>query len=344
MNEMNNGDNGFNNQNFEQNQNTNYQAESVNNQDNMIQSRQPVNNQVEPPKKEKSYCGLLVVFMVISLLLAGFIIYDKVIKKEEIKTIEPKTENLEKTELLQKIDNSKNWVYMEKIAEYEIVNAKDGKNVNVTYEYPVINIDSVDAKKFNDDSKKEVVDKNTEFLNHDPNRVGCSEPSDDPYSYIINNGQKKYVGYYDLDSYKIIETDDYIVVMFEDGFTPTSSSFCDWVNGVNVFAISKKDGKKISNKELVKLQGYDYDSILKKIYEKYYLDNKEYYDNSCNNNSYCLKANPTEADYNSFIDDRAIVMLKQSNELEIFVHPIEAGFFVEHYSYSNGNLTLIDED
>ena len=334
MNEMNNGEN--NNQNIEQqNMNQNNVVESV--------KEQPVN---EAPKKEekKSYFGLLVVFMVISLLLAGFIIYDKVIKKEEIKTIEPKTENLEKTELLQKIDNSKNWVYMEKIAEYEIVNAKDGKNVNVTYEYPVINIDSVDAKKFNDDSKKEVVDKNTEFLNHDPNRVGCSEPSDDPYSYIINNGQKKYVGYYDLDSYKIIETDDYIVVMFEAGFTPTSSIFCDWVNGVNVFAISKKDGKKISNKELVKLQGYDYDSILKKIYEKYYLDNKEYYDNSCNNNSYCLKANPTEADYNSFIDDRAIVMLKQSNELEIFVHPIEAGFFVEHYSYSNGNLTLIDED
>ena len=186
MNEMNNGEN--NNQNIEQqNMNQNNVVESV--------KEQPVN---EAPKKEekKSYFGLLVVFMVISLLLAGFIVYDKVIKKEEIKTIEPKTENLEKTELLQKIDNSKNWVYMEKIAEYEIVNAKDGKNVHVTYEYPVINIDSADAKKFNDDSKKEVVDKNTEFLNHDPNRVGCSEPSDDPYSYIINNGQKKYVGYY----------------------------------------------------------------------------------------------------------------------------------------------------
>lgn len=77
MNEMNNGENNnLNNQNIEQQNlnanNTNHQA-------------QPVSNQVEPQKKNenKSYCGLLIVFMVISLLLAGFIVYDKLLKKEE---------------------------------------------------------------------------------------------------------------------------------------------------------------------------------------------------------------------------------------------------------------------
>ncbi len=81
MNEMNNGEN--NNQNIEQqNTNQNNVVEPV--QPQYVQPEQPVNNQ-EPPKKEtkKSYCGLLIVFMFISLLLAGFIVYDKVIKKEE---------------------------------------------------------------------------------------------------------------------------------------------------------------------------------------------------------------------------------------------------------------------
>ena len=81
MNEMNNGEN--NNQNIEQqNTNQNNVVEPV--QPQYVQPEQPVNNQ-EPPKKEtkKSYGGLLIVFMVISLLLAGFVVYDKVIKKEE---------------------------------------------------------------------------------------------------------------------------------------------------------------------------------------------------------------------------------------------------------------------
>ncbi len=75
MNEMNNGEN--NNQNIEQ-------------QNNVVQPEQPVS---ETPKKEekKSYGGLLVVFMVISLLLAGFIVYDKVIKDDEPNIINDKT-------------------------------------------------------------------------------------------------------------------------------------------------------------------------------------------------------------------------------------------------------------
>ena len=86
MNEMNNGENNFNNQNFGQpNMNQNNVVEPV-----QQQHVQPT----EPPKKEekKSYCGLLIVFMVISLLLAGYIVYDKAIKKEEIKEPEKQEE------------------------------------------------------------------------------------------------------------------------------------------------------------------------------------------------------------------------------------------------------------
>ena len=101
MNEMNNGENNFNNQNFgQQNMNQNNVVEPV-----QQQYVQPT----EPPKKEekKSYCGLLIVFMVISLLLTGYIVYDKVIKKEEpIKQNEEKEINKPQDEAIgfKKID------------------------------------------------------------------------------------------------------------------------------------------------------------------------------------------------------------------------------------------------
>ena len=65
--------NDMNNQNYANVQNGQpiYQAEQFNNQG--------VNN--EPPKK--SYCGLLVVFMVISLLLAGLVVYECAFKEKE---------------------------------------------------------------------------------------------------------------------------------------------------------------------------------------------------------------------------------------------------------------------
>lgn len=106
MNETNNGEN--NNQNFEQqNMNQNNAVESA--QEQYIQPKEQVNEQ---PKKEnnKNYCGLLIVFMVISLLLAGFIVYDKCLKKEKIKEPEKqeevsKPEETSKEKELELIDN-----------------------------------------------------------------------------------------------------------------------------------------------------------------------------------------------------------------------------------------------
>ena len=116
MNEMNNGEN--NNQNFEQ-QNMN--------QNNVVQPvQQNVEQSVsEPSKKEekKSYCGLLIVFMVISLLLAGFIVYDKVLKKEEkdISIDEP-----------QKKDEPRNEIALHNYYRIDIINKKlNGKDIKI---------------------------------------------------------------------------------------------------------------------------------------------------------------------------------------------------------------------
>ena len=75
MNEMNNGENNNQNQGI-----NNVQQEQIQSVE-QVQEQVPEERNSEPPKK--SYCGLLIVFMIISLLLAGYIVYDKCLKKEE---------------------------------------------------------------------------------------------------------------------------------------------------------------------------------------------------------------------------------------------------------------------
>ena len=87
MNEMNNGENNFNQ--VEQNQPVEQPIYQGPVQEPIYQApAAPVEPTPAAPKK--SYCGLLIVFMIISLLLTGYIVYDKVIEKEEVK--EPKQE------------------------------------------------------------------------------------------------------------------------------------------------------------------------------------------------------------------------------------------------------------
>ena len=100
MNEMNNQGNGFNNQNVNfENQNLNYEnnnyGENNYNQFNQEQGNNMSHQNDNEEKSNKSYCGLLVVFMVISLLLTGFIVYDKVIKKDEAPKQETNDNNKE---------------------------------------------------------------------------------------------------------------------------------------------------------------------------------------------------------------------------------------------------------
>ena len=94
-------DNNFNNQNtnngYNQNSNMNYNQSSNQNYNNVpVQN----NNQKEEPKKGNNV--LLILFMVISLLLAGYIVYDKALKKEEVK--EPEKIVVEEKEQLKKVE------------------------------------------------------------------------------------------------------------------------------------------------------------------------------------------------------------------------------------------------
>ncbi len=89
-------DNGFNSNNEynPNNYNENSYEPNYQNVDNNMNNYQPnpENHEKEEPKKSNN--ALLIVFMIISLLLAGYIVYDKAIKKEEVKEPEKPVEVL----------------------------------------------------------------------------------------------------------------------------------------------------------------------------------------------------------------------------------------------------------
>jgi len=99
MNEMNNGEN--NNQNIEQ-QNTNQNNVVEPAQPQYVQPEQPINNQVEPPKKNNA---LVIVLLLLVIGLAGFIVYDKCLKKEEVKEPQQK-EEIDKPEEIKELEKN----------------------------------------------------------------------------------------------------------------------------------------------------------------------------------------------------------------------------------------------
>ena len=262
MNEMNNGEN--NNQNIEQqNMNQNNVVEPV--QQQYVQPTEPVN---ELPKKTNA---LVVILILLVIGLAGFIVYDKVIKKEENKTNE---ENI--TNNNEEVKEPKNYWHMETVSEYEVLTADgNGASVKIVYDYPVLDIDSEYAKELNAATKKLAEDYQTDFINDNPKQFSCDDMSSNTnyFAYIMLNGSKKFINYYDLNSFIVSETDKIITIVYKEDIENLSGDRCDSVPSDNielVGAIFKETGKMLSQKELVELQGYNYDELYNKIIEAEY--------------------------------------------------------------------------
>lgn len=114
MNEMNNQENEFNNQDNDYDLN-NYNQSNLNQEVNNLSHQNDNNHNVDSPKK--SYRGLLIIFMIISLFLAGFIVYDKALKKEEI----PKQVETNIDEDKNQQNNNESEVVEELIDNYKII-------------------------------------------------------------------------------------------------------------------------------------------------------------------------------------------------------------------------------
>ena len=330
--------NGENNQNF--NNMNNFNQPNVQNNLNQgnVPNNQNVPNQNNVPNnkpEKKSYCGLLLVFMAISLLLAGYIVCDKCFNKDEPKEPEKQDVPVEKNNVVKKIDESKPWYYMEEIASYEIFN--DGETTKkITYEYPVINIDSSDAKKINENLKKQSVDAEKAFINQGyPTAVACSEISEEDIPslpYIIVDGTKKYLAYYDPYKYRIKETEDYVTIVSEE----TINVSCDWWPHVDVYVVSKTTGKELSQKEIAEAYGYNYEEILQK-YNTMLIKKEDDPEDYNNNHEGFISRYSGEylKSIEDFVKEWDIKLVKISDELELYSVPYNID--EEYHYYFDGN-------
>ena len=264
-------ENNFNNQNMNDNQNLDMNNQPVNYEQQNFQNVPENNANEEEPKKGNNW--LVIILLILVILLASYILYDKVIKKEEVKEPEKqvidKNDESEKNDELEKIDKSRGWYYFEDVASYEVTNEKTKEKINVVYKYPVININSDDAKRINEKTKKEVLEKNNTFINSEHGKTfGCSETTEsDFHAYINYNNAKKLIGYYDIDEFKIKETEKEILMIYQADMESTGVILCGaggrkYINAV--YVISKETGKELTQKEIV--ESYGYDKLLKAIY------------------------------------------------------------------------------
>ena len=322
-------ENNFSNQNISDNQNINY------NQQNYQNGQE--NNTKEEPKKNNNL--LVVVLLILVLLLSGYIVYDKLIKKEEPKAKESEKPIVEKKDVVEKIDESKSWYYFEDVASYEVINEQTNEKTNVVYKYPVININSADAKKINDSIKQEVKDKKEEFINSKHGKIfGCRETTEDEfYAYINYENAKKPIGYYDVDEFKIKETEKEILLVYQVAKKSTGVVFCG--DGENkyieaVYVVSKETGRELTQREIVTSYGYDYDDLYYKLLKAIYLEGKEETDVSMEDLKKFENDNAEFVKYIKFFKVGDII------EATTDAYTVESK---THYYYENNEFKAFDE-
>ena len=135
----------------------------------MLKLNQERSKKVETSKNNHGIIVFLIFFILLSLALGGYIFYDKFYQKENANPTEsqPIEKEEPKEELVNKINNSKYWIYD---ADYEKDVLSDFYNVGSIYKYvddikvPFINIDSSYAYKANQEIKK-VFDKAIDAYN-----------------------------------------------------------------------------------------------------------------------------------------------------------------------------------
>lgn len=210
-------------------------------------------------EKDQKSTGVYVVVIILCLLvlgLGGFIVYDKVLSKNDNsnKSSTEKTET-KTNSLVSKLDKDKDWVYA---AEYEKKVTVDYYDLNHERYYlsdvvvPYFNIDSSFAKEANEETKK-VFDKAIEIYNE--GTKGASK-------FVKTNYQKN-----------IYKDSLSVVLTYSKGGT-------DVVHPeYYTYNIDLNTGKKLSYEEVYKLAGFSSDNIETKVksaittyFKKYYSD------------------------------------------------------------------------
>ena len=153
----------------------------------------------------------------------------------------------------EKIDENKDFIYVHKGNTYE-VNFNESKQVS--FDYPIININTESVKKLNNNIKEQFNDLEEEYK-----RIGISDGS----TCIKIDGINHCAEHIESLHYVTIQTLDYYQVLLYSFYNAMYASGDSDLKG---YIISTKTGEVMNNKEIIELFGYDTNKLLQE-YNKY---------------------------------------------------------------------------
>lgn len=216
----------------------------------------------ENDKKQNNKSKIIIVVIILSIIaIIGtsiFGLYKRDNNKLDNNNINTKYE---------KIDENKDFIYIHKGNTYE-VNFNESKQVS--FDYPIININTESVKKLNNNIQKQFNDLEEEYK-----KIGISDGS----TCIKIDGINHCAEHIESLHYVTIQTLDYYQVLLYSFYNAMYASGDSDLKG---YIISIKTGEVMNNKEIIELFGYDANKLLQE-YNKYkqeeYKANDEVFEN-----------------------------------------------------------------
>lgn len=152
----------------------------------------------------------------------------------------------------QKIDDTKDFIYIHEGNVYE-VNFNEGKQVS--FDYPVININTLSVKKLNDSIKEQF-----DNLEKDYKRIG----TDDDCTCIKIDGIFRCTDVINSLHYITVQEQDYYQILL---YSFINTNCASGGSELTSYIISSLTGEVLSNKEIIEYFGYDSNKLLQKYNE-----------------------------------------------------------------------------
>ena len=207
-------------------------------------------------ENKKSNMGIIVFLVILVLGLAGYICYDKFLKKEPT-TIEEKQSND-----LYEIKSLKSYELYEAFYDDEKGYLTDDDkitkdNANVNIEYITVNYETDSVKKFNQDRKKEadeLLDFYDNVFKESDSKFGCT--------CVKENGKYGCTTHLSSLDYKVNESSDYLLIEKKDsGYTHCAGG---WATST-YYTISKDTKEVLDNEDILDIFNYNQEDIDKMI-------------------------------------------------------------------------------
>ncbi len=274
---------------------------------------------MEKEKKNNLVVILLVIFVMISTLLAGYILYDKFLDKDKQENLNnnPTTnpnENMDTNEsevqenkMVSKINDNKYWVYQANYpkdvkADYYIL----GTNVYYAKDIkaPYINVNSNYAKEANDEIKKAY----------------------DEALQVYNQGVENKTDFVEICDYETFIDNDILSLAYELKFGATAVTNPDYYT----YNIDLKTGNKLSYKDIYTKLGFTENTINTKAKEKIKEELDEMYQDA-HFDSFDSYYNESVKNYEESVANNTIKYFIDEGELEVVVTifaPFEMQYFI----------------